>query len=200
MVIYVCIKFQEKYPKNSFFKLQNGKAEFYSSCVSAPCLIMLLHLCEVFIKNIIFQTYRAGHKLHGRNDYFSIFYYVQKGGNYRSGLTRATVLVFCTSSHCDFTFVRNFMKISQKRLSIYRVVTSNMVKNGYVQCSKGSYSKKWVKPDFMVHEFCILSHGALNLCEVFLKNISNGFPTYRNGTLVHGRNGYFSIMNVSKGP
>ena len=95
MVIYVCIKFQENTPNS--FQVTEWKAELQFLC-SAPCLIML-YICVKFYQNIIFKLTELT-QVHGRNDYFQ-YLLCSKGGNYRSGLTRATVLVFCTSSHCD---------------------------------------------------------------------------------------------------
>ena len=44
---------------------------------------------------------------------------------------------------------------------------------GYVQCSKGNNSKSR-QTGVMVHVFCRSSYGALHLCEILWKKISNG--------------------------
>ena len=49
-----------------------------------------------------------------------------------------------------------------------------------------------------VHQFCTLSHGALNLCKVSSKCLLWGFQLTER-TLVRGRNGYFQYLGCSKG-
>ena len=49
-------------------------------------------------------------------------------------------------------------------------------RNGYVECSKDNYFKSR-QTRLTIHEFCTLSHEALELCEVSLKYLEQ-FPTY----------------------
>ena len=52
--------------------------------------------------------------------------------------------------------------------------------NGYVQCTKGNNSKSR-QTRSTIHEFCTLSHGALNLFDVSSKYLKQ-FPTYSADT------------------
>ena len=61
-----------------------------------------------------------------------------------------------------FTFVRDFMKISFFQFTEQTGVHGG---NDYFQSSKGNNSKSR-QIRVTVHVFCILSHGALYLCEV----------------------------------
>ena len=53
-------------------------------------------------------------------------------------------------------------------------------RNGYVKCSKGNNFKRRQTRN-TIYKFCTLSHGALNLCSVSLKDLKR-FPTYRADT------------------
>ena len=53
------------------------------------------------------------------------------------------------------------------------------------------------KPELQFHDFCNMSPGASNVCEVSSKYLKP-FP-FTEWTLVHGRNDYFQYLPQSKG-
>ena len=126
-------------------------------------------------------------RVHGRNGYFQ-YLLRSKGGNSKSRLTRAKILVFCTSS----LGALHIWEISWKylkRFSTYRADTSTWY--WYFQSSKGNNSKSR-QTRVTVHKLCKLSHKALDFCE-FLQNIWNSFQLTER-TFVRSRNVVFLLL------
>ena len=132
---------------------------------------MMVYICVKFHQNIWngFQL-KEWSQVHSTNGYFQ-YLLCSKGCNSKSRLARDTVFVFCMLSHGE-KFHQNIWNSFQltKRTRIHG-------RNGYVQCSKGNNSKSR-QTRVMVHVFCISSHNALHLCEVFCKYLER-FSTYK---------------------
>ena len=115
-------------------------------------------------------------QVHGKNGHV----HYRKGNYSKNMKIRVTVHEFCTLSDGAL----NLCKVSSKSETV-QLTERTLVhgRNGYfqyLQCSKGSNSKGRLTR-VMVLVFCMLSHGALHLCEIsFLKQ----FLTYRAHTSI----------------
>ena len=122
----------------------------------------MLYICVKFYKNICnsFQLTELT-RVYGRDGYFQYLLY-SKSGNSKSRLHCVLhILSWC------FTFVKNFMKISQ---TVFNLQSRHkyMVEMAMFNVQR-AVSPKVGKNRVRVHKFCLSSHQALNLWKVSLE-------------------------------